>query len=74
MHRSMTSMMTDICTIPPSLSYIPLPLIFIADSICEIAYQDVEIHRSLSVILVNPRHVAPSNETMAAANIRPVAL
>jgi hypothetical protein len=45
----------------------------IADSTCKIAYQDVEIHNSLSWILVNPRYVAPSNETMAAAIIRPVA-
>jgi hypothetical protein len=51
-----------------------LPLISTADSTCEIAYQSVEIHRSLSVILVNPRDVAPSNEAMAAANIRPVVL
>jgi hypothetical protein len=42
----------------------------IADSTCKIAYQDVEIHNSLSWILVNPRYVAPSNETMAAAIIR----
>jgi hypothetical protein len=74
MHRFTESVLGAICTLPPSPSYIPLPLISTADSTCETAYQSVEIHRSLSVILVNPRDVVPSNETIAAANIRPAAL
>jgi hypothetical protein len=50
---------------------IPLPLITIADIICKIAYQDVEIYSSLSRTLVNPRPVTP---TIPAASIRLMAL